>query len=192
MASKKLLPVIFFESQTDWESWLEDNQTVSPGVWVKMAKKASGIVSLDYPQALESALCYGWIDGQKNAFDDTYWLQHFTQRRPRSNWSKINCEKVTQLIAQGRMKPGGMKVVEEAKRDGRWEAAYAPQRDIAIPADFLERLAENPVARAFFDALDKRNRYIILYEIENAKKQETRVKRIEKFIVLLNAEKKLI
>jgi uncharacterized protein YdeI (YjbR/CyaY-like superfamily) len=192
VASKKLLPVIFFESQTDWESWLEDNQTVSPGVWVKMAKKASGIVSLDYPQALESALCYGWIDGQKNAFDDTYWLQHFTQRRPRSNWSKINCEKVTQLIAQGRMKPGGMKVVEEAKRDGRWEAAYAPQRDIAIPADFLERLAENPVARAFFDALDKRNRYIILYEIENAKKQETRVKRIEKFIVLLNAEKKLI
>ncbi|PKO19252.1 MAG: hypothetical protein CVU39_01490 [Chloroflexi bacterium HGW-Chloroflexi-10] len=192
MASKKLLPVIFFESQTDWEAWLEDNQTVSPGVWVKMAKKTSGIVSLDYPQALESALCYGWIDGQKNSFDDIYWLQHFTQRRPRSNWSKINCEKVTELIARGRMKPGGMKVVEEAKRDGRWEAAYAPQRDIAIPADFLEKLAENPVARAFFDALDKRNRYIILYEIENAKKQETRIKRIEKFIVLLNAEKKLI
>ncbi len=140
---------------------------------------------------LESALCYGWIDGQKASFDDRYWLQKFTPRRPKSIWSRINCEKATALIAQGRMHPAGLRQVELAKADGRWEQAYGSQSKITIPADFQSELDKNPQAQAFFSTLDSANRYAILFRIETAKRTETRTARIQKFIEMLSKGEKI-
>jgi uncharacterized protein YdeI (YjbR/CyaY-like superfamily) len=185
------LPILSFESQDRWETWLAENHSHSKGIWLKIAKKGTGIALIDYQGALESALCYGWIDGQKGALDDTYWLQKFTPRRPNSKWSKINREKALTLIAEGRMRPAGLRQVEMAQSDGRWEAAYDSQSRITIPADFQAELDKNEQAREFFNALNSANRYAILYRIQTAKKPETRSARISKFIEMLANQQKL-
>ncbi|MFF4439476.1 YdeI family protein [Streptomyces sp. NPDC001621] len=184
-------PVLPFATQDAWEKWLEENHEVVPGVWVKIPKADSGIDGVDYAQALESALCYGWIDGQKKKFDDQYWLQRFTARRKGSKWSKVNRDKVTDLTERGRMRPAGLREVEKAKADGRWEAAYSSQSKATVPDDLQKALDAAPAARDFFATLDSRNRFAILHRIEDAKKPETRTARIEKFVAMLAEEKKL-
>ena len=185
------LPIIPFESQEDWAAWLVDNHDTSDGLWLKIAKQASGIVSVSYSEALDVALCYGWIDSQKASFDDKFWLQRFTPRKPKSKWSKVNRNKATELIEQGKMKPAGLKEVELARQDGRWAAAYASQSTITVPEDFQHKLDEHPQARAFFATLDSANRYAILYRIQDAKKPETRARRIEQYIAMLDEGKKI-
>ena len=184
--------IIPFASQDDWEAWLAEQHATSAGLWIKIAKKDSGIASVDYEQAVEGALCYVWIDGQKDKFDDKYWLQQFTPRRPKSKWSKINCGKVAELIEKGRMRPPGLRQVEEAKADGRWDAAYPGARTITVPDDLQRELDKNDVAREFFSTLDRTNRYAILYRLHNATKPEARARRIEKFVAMLSEHQKLV
>jgi uncharacterized protein YdeI (YjbR/CyaY-like superfamily) len=188
---KKGLPIIHFESREDWEAWLQKNHATSDGIWVKLAKKSSKVNSVSRQEVLDIAICYGWIDGQAAPFDDNFWTQRFTRRRPKSNWSKINCQKATELIAQGKMKDPGLKEVELAKQDGRWDRAYESQRNITVPDDLRKKLDENPRASEFFANLDSKNRYAILYRIHDAKKPETRARRIEKFVAMLNEGKKI-
>jgi uncharacterized protein YdeI (YjbR/CyaY-like superfamily) len=185
------LPVLPFERQKDWAVWLGKNHATSSGVWLKLARKASGIKSVTYDEALEVALCYGWIDGQKKSSDEMSWLQKFTPRSPKSIWSKINTEKALRLIESGRMKPAGLKAVESAKQDGRWDAAYASQSKAVAPDDLQAELDRNAKAKAFFATLDSRNRYAILHRIHTAKKAETRAKRIEQFIRMLEKKEKI-
>lgn len=185
------LPIIPFASQADFEQWLEANHATSTGLWLKIAKKESGLASVNYAQALDVALCFGWIDGQKNKFDAEYFLQKFTPRRPRSTWSKINQEKVAVLITNGKMREAGLREIERAKADGRWAAAYESQSRITVPDDFQALLNENPAAQRFFDQLNSANRYAILFRITSAKKPDTRKQRIEKFIAMLNEGKKI-
>lgn len=185
------LPIIPFESQTAWEQWLEENHATADGLWLKIAKKGSGHPTVTYAEALDVALCFGWIDGQKDKFDDEYFLQKFTPRRKRSKWSQVNREKVEALIAQGKMRDAGMREIEAAKSDGRWDAAYAPPSKIEVPDDLQAELDKNPEAQAFFNQLNKTNRYAILYRIHDAKRPETRQKRITQFIDMLNEKKTL-
>jgi uncharacterized protein YdeI (YjbR/CyaY-like superfamily) len=181
------LPTIAFPSPAEWEAWLEDNHAVAPGVWVKMAKKDAGIDSVRYPEVLESALRFGWIDGRREAHDERYFLQRFTPRRSRSKWSRINRETAERLIAEGRMRPAGLAEVERAKADGRWEAAYEGQKSITVPDDLRRELDTRPKARAFFAELNSQNRYAILYRLHDAKKPETRARRLAKFVAMLEA-----
>jgi uncharacterized protein YdeI (YjbR/CyaY-like superfamily) len=184
------VPVIAFETQDDWSAWLEEHHAEPSGLWLKIAKKEAGVPSVTYAEALEIALCYGWIDGQKRALDDQFWLQRFTPRRPKSIWSRVNRDKATALIAEGKMRPAGLRQVELARGDGRWEAAYQSQRTVTVPDDFQRALDANPKAGAFFGTLDSANRYAILWRIQTAKKSETRAARIETFIAMLsNGEK---
>lgn len=192
METKQDLPILPFASQKEWESWLEKHHASSHGgLWLKIAKKDSGIPTVTYVEALDVALCYGWIDGQKGAYDETYFVQKFTPRRPKSRWSKINTEKVKALIESGRMRPAGMAEVEKAQADGRWEAAYDSQSRAVVPEDLQRELDRNPEAAAFFATLNKVNRYAILYRIHDAKKPETRARLIEKFIGMLNRGEKI-
>ena len=170
MKKADTLPIISFATQQDWEAWLKEHHTASTGMWLKIAKKDTGIPSLSYAEAVESALCYGWIDGQKASCDEQYWLQKFTPRGPKSLWSQVNCDKATALLASGRMQPAGRRQVELAKADGRWEAAYASQSKISIPDDFQRELDDNQKAQEFFMTLNSVNRYAILYRIHMAKK----------------------
>jgi uncharacterized protein YdeI (YjbR/CyaY-like superfamily) len=179
------LPVVSFASQQAWRTWLDKNYSASSGVWLKIAKKGSGVTTVSYAEALEIALCYGWIDGQKGRFDERYFLQRFTPRRPRSKWSKINCAKVTELIEKGAMEPAGLREVERAKADGRWAAAYASQSSATVPDDLQQELDKNKKAREFFATLSSVNRYAILYRIQDAKRPETRARRIAKFVEML-------
>jgi uncharacterized protein YdeI (YjbR/CyaY-like superfamily) len=188
---KQDLPIIAFASPEEWEAWLAQQHASSSGLWLKMAKKATGIPSITYEQALDVALCYGWIDGQKDSFDEQYWLQRFTPRRPKSRWSKVNREKVTALLAGGRMKPAGLREVERAQSDGRWDAAYDRQSVATVPTDLQLALDQNDRAREFFATLNSANRYAILYRIAEAKTPETRARRIEKFVAMLNEGQKL-
>jgi uncharacterized protein YdeI (YjbR/CyaY-like superfamily) len=190
-ASPDGLPVILFEQQQDWVDWLDQRHADSSGLWLRLAKKASGIPSVSYDEALEVALCYGWIDGQKKSDDAQFWLQKFTPRGPKSIWSKVNREKAQQLIESGQMKPAGLKAVEAARQDGRWAAAYDSPSQATTPADFQAELDENPAAKAFFTTLDRRNRYAILHRIQTAKKAETRARRIQQFIDMLANKEKL-
>ena len=185
------LPTLLFETQQDWEVWLEAHHAVVPGVWLQIAKKATGKPSVSYAEALDSAICYGWIDGQKAGLDDAHWLQKFTLRRAKSAWSRVNCEKATALIAAGRMQPAGQRQVDLAQADGRWEAAYDSQSRIAVPEDLQLELDARPEAKAFFETLDSRNRYAILYRIQTAKKAETRAGRIRKFVEMLGLGQKI-
>jgi uncharacterized protein YdeI (YjbR/CyaY-like superfamily) len=185
------LPVHLFAARSELEAWLEDNHGSSPGFWLKIAKKGSGVESVDYAEALELALCFGWIDSQKRGFDETYFLQRFTPRRPRGKWSQINRAKAEELIAAGAMRPAGLAEVERAKADGRWDAAYAGQRTAAVPDDLGEELARSPAAREFFDSLDAANRYAILYRLQEAKKPETRERRLRKFVAMLERGEKI-
>jgi uncharacterized protein YdeI (YjbR/CyaY-like superfamily) len=185
------LPIQPFARQKDWALWLEKNHATSSGVWLKLAKKASGVQSVTYDEALEAALCYGWIDGQKKSYDETSWLQKFTPRGPKSIWSKINTEKAQRLIESGKMMPAGLKAVEDARQDGRWDAAYASPSKAVVPDDLQAELDRNAKARAFFAMLDSRNRYAILHRIHTAKKAETRAKRIEQFVRMLEKKEKI-
>jgi uncharacterized protein YdeI (YjbR/CyaY-like superfamily) len=180
-----------FETQQDWEVWLNENHADANGIWLKIAKKEARTPSVSYAEALDSALCYGWIDGQKAAFDDRYWLQKFTPRTAKSIWSKVNCSKAETLIAAGRMQPAGMRQVELAKLDGRWERAYESQSKITIPPDFQSELDKNPKAKEFFNTLDRANRYAFLFRIHAAKKPETRSAKIQEFIEMLQQHQKL-
>jgi uncharacterized protein YdeI (YjbR/CyaY-like superfamily) len=183
------LPVLGFADAAAWESWLAGQHATAPGVWLKIAKKKPGSVpaGVSYPDALAVALCYGWIDGQKAGLDDDYWLQRFTPRRPGSRWSKINTEKAAELIEAGRMRPAGLREVERARADGRWDAAYSGQRTMGVPPDLERALAGNDAARAFFATLSGVNRYAILYRIADAKRPQTRARRIEKYVAMLAA-----
>jgi uncharacterized protein YdeI (YjbR/CyaY-like superfamily) len=179
------LPVIAFTSRAKWKAWLAKHHSTSSGLWLEIAKKGSEIDSVSYAEAIEVALCFGWIDGQKAAADDDHWLQRFTPRKPRSRWSKINRDKATALIERGEMQPAGLRQVDAAKRDGRWDAAYAGQRTMTVPTDLRDALKRNARARAFFETLDGANRYAVLYRIHDAKKPETRAARIEKYVQML-------
>lgn len=179
------LPILPFKSQKAWSTWLDKNHAKSTGLWLKIAKKDSGIASVTYAEALDVALCYGWIDGQKYSFDAACFLQKFTPRGPRSIWSKINRDKVLALIESGQMKPAGLKAIEVAKQNGRWDAAYDSHRTATVPADLQAALDGNPKAKAFFATLKSNNRYAILFRIQTAKKAETREKRIKQFIEML-------
>jgi uncharacterized protein YdeI (YjbR/CyaY-like superfamily) len=191
MDTKQGLPILPFSSQKDWEDWLDKHHQTSKGLWLKIAKKDAGIDTVTYAEALDGALCHGWIDGQKGALDDRFWLQKFTPRGPRSKWSKINREKAQALIQAGRMKPAGLAAVEQAQGDGRWEQAYDSQSKAAVPEDLQKELDRNPKAAAFFATLDSANRYAVLYRVQEAKKPETRARRIEKFIGMLNRGEKV-
>jgi uncharacterized protein YdeI (YjbR/CyaY-like superfamily) len=184
------LPILMFGSAAEWEAWLEANPEAD-GVWVKIAKKSTGIESVRYPEVLESALCFGWIDARREALDDEHFLQRFVPRRPRSRWSRINRETAERLVAEGRMRPAGLAEVERAKADGRWDAAYDPQSTSVVPDDLAAELASRPAARAFFEALDSRNRYAILHRLQDAKKPETRARRLAKFVAMLEAGERI-
>jgi uncharacterized protein YdeI (YjbR/CyaY-like superfamily) len=188
---KPELPMIAFASAGAWEAWLEENHATSDGLWLKLARKGSGIESVSFAEALDVALCYGWIDSQANGFDDHYWLQRFTPRRPRSKWSKRNRDKATRLIAESRMKPAGLREVERARADGRWEAAYDAQSTATVPEDFRRELEKDEEAREFFATLNSQNRYAILHRIQDARRPETRARRIEKYVAMLREGKKL-
>lgn len=191
MPVKKDLPVKRFRSKAAWENWLRRQHETSPGIWLELAKKDSGLVSVSYREAVEVALCYGWIDGQAASVDGKRYRQRFTPRRPRSNWSRINCAAVERLHAEGRLAPAGVRQMLAAQQDGRWAAAYASPRSIEVPEDLQAELETNPRARGFFEQLDSRNRYAILYRLHDAKKPETRQRRLEKFVRMLEAEETL-
>jgi uncharacterized protein YdeI (YjbR/CyaY-like superfamily) len=183
------LTAVVFPSAAAWQDWLESEHARSPGLWLKLAKKDSPGATLRYGEALDVALCFGWIDAQKRGLDDQYWLQRFTPRRPASKWSKINTEKADTLIATGRMRPAGLRAVESAQADGRWDAAYAGQRSITIPADLAEALAADRVAADFFATISSTNRYAILYRISTVKRPETRARKIAHFVEMLAEHK---
>ncbi len=191
MEMKESLPVVFFDSSQAWENWLEQHHTEPKGVWLKIAKKEAGLDTVSYSEALDTALCYGWIDGQKGAYDDRFWLQKFSPRSPKSRWSKVNCQKALALIAAGRMQPAGLRQVELAKSDGRWDAAYESQSKIGVPDDFQSALDQHPQAKEFFHTLNSANRYAILYRIQTAIKPETRTARIQKLVAMLERNEKI-
>jgi uncharacterized protein YdeI (YjbR/CyaY-like superfamily) len=182
---KKKGVVRAFRDAKAWESWLAKNQTATDGLWMRIAKKASRTKSITYPEAVEIALCYGWIDGQKKPESETTWLQRFVPRRPRSIWSKINREKALGLIACGRMQPSGLGEIERAKQDGRWDAAYESPKNAPIHPDFQTALDRNPRAKAFFNTVNAANRYAIIWRLHTAKKAETRERLTRKFIEML-------
>ena len=184
-------PVRLFKSKQDWAAWLEKNHHSGPGVWLRLAKKDSGLRSVSYKDALEVALCYGWIDGQKRPESELAWLQRFLPRSSRSIWSKINREKALALIASGEMKPAGLEAIENAKKNGRWDAAYDSPSGATVPSDFQAALDANPRAAAFFKTLDRANRYAVLWRIQIVKKAETRARKIEQFIGMLEREEKI-
>lgn len=179
------LPIELFASPEELEAWLEREHTRSPGLWLKIAKKGSGIESVSYAEALELALCFGWIDSQKRGHDELHFLQRFTPRRPRGRWSRNNREKAEELIEAGRMRVAGLAEVEAARADGRWEAAYDGQRTAQVPADLQRELDRNPAAARFFAELDSTNRYAIIYRLDDAKRPETRGRRLRKFVAML-------
>jgi uncharacterized protein YdeI (YjbR/CyaY-like superfamily) len=187
MNTSKELPVKRFASRSAWQAWLAKYHASSSGIWLELAKKESGIRSLARPEALEVALCYGWIDGQAASVDAKWWQQRFTPRRPRSKWSQINCAAVERLHAEGRLAPAGIREMQAAKRDGRWEAAYASPRTMPVPEDFQAALLDHPQARRAFDQLDSQNRYALLYRLHDAKRADTRERRVARFIDMLEA-----
>lgn len=184
------LPVKHFKNAAAWETWLALHAT-DDGVWLQIAKKGSGMVSVSYAEALEVALCHGWIDGQKKMFDAQCFVQRFTPRRPRSVWSKINVARVEVLIAAGRMQPAGLREVEAAKTDGRWQAAYDSSSTMEVPPELAAALAKNKKAAAFFETLNKTNRYAVCWRVQTAKKPETRADRVKKLVEMLARGEKI-
>ena len=185
------LPVQLFKDKNSWKAWLAGNHQISSGLWLRIAKKGARPKSLSYAEALEVALCYGWIDGQKKTYDESTWLQKFTPRGPRSIWSANNREKAGELIKKGLMQPPGLRAVEIAKENGQWEAAYASQSRISLPEDFQAELDKNVKAKAFFATLNSANRYAILFRLQTAKKPETHARRLRQFIEMLEKHEKL-
>jgi uncharacterized protein YdeI (YjbR/CyaY-like superfamily) len=185
----QFMQTLHFKTSADFRHWLEKNYTESGGIWLRIFKKDSHEKSLTYAEALDQALCYGWIDGQKKLSDKLSWLQKFTPRRPKSGWSKINTQHVERLIKAGTMTPAGMEAVEAAKADGRWETAYGSSRSATPPEDFLKELSKNKKAEAFFKTLNKANVYSIVYRLETAKKPETREKRMKTILAMMEQGK---
>ena len=179
------LPVRLFKDDAAWEAWLAKQHAKSVGLWLRIAKAASSVKTVSYAEALEVALCYGWIDGQKKTFDEATWLQKFTPRGKRSMWSKINREKVERLIESGRMQSAGLEAVGRAKANGQWDSAYDSHRTSAVPDDLQRALDAHPKAKEFFATLNSANRYAILFRIQTAKRAETRAKKIQHFINML-------
>jgi len=179
------LPVLTFSTPEEWEAWLAAESGRSTGVWLKLAKKSSGIASVSQQEAVDGALCFGWIDGQLDGFDENYWLVRFTPRKAKSKWSEINRRRAAALIDQGRMTPSGLREVEQAKADGRWESAYASQSKAAVPSDLKRALDSDRRAKRLFEELDSANRYAILYRVHGAKRPETRARLIEKYVAML-------
>jgi uncharacterized protein YdeI (YjbR/CyaY-like superfamily) len=184
-------PILFFKTQEEWEKWLAKNHDKVDGVWLQFYKKASGVESLTYHPALDEALCYGWIDGQVKQYDEKSYLQRFTPRRARSNWSHINTGHIERLTKLGKMKPSGIAEVERAKADGRWDNAYASPANMIVPGDFLKEIKKNKKAYEFFQTLNKSNTFAIAYQIQDAKKPETRERRMKKFIDMCERGEKL-
>lgn len=185
------LPEYKFTTQAAWRDWLAENHAKAPGVWLQLAKKGSGITSVSRSEALECALCYGWIDGQAKSIDDVWWFQKFTPRKPSSIWSVINRQKALDLIATGDMQAAGLAAIEQARKNGRWESAYESPRNITIPPDLQAELDAHPKAAAFFATLNSTNRYAILFRLQTAKKPETRASRLGKFVEMLNCGEKI-
>jgi uncharacterized protein YdeI (YjbR/CyaY-like superfamily) len=185
------LSILSFANPDGWSKWLAEHHASSPGLWLKIAKKGSKAASVTYAEAVEVALVWGWIDGQKGKLDDAWWLQRFSRRGPKSIWSKINRDKAEALVAAGKMEQAGLLQVERAKKDGRWEAAYEGQKRATVPSDLAQALAANPRAARFFETLESYNRYAVLFRIHTAKKAETRARRIEKFVEMLAKHEKV-
>jgi len=186
-AVHKGLPVLHFATEAEWDAWLVENGGRVAGIWLKLAKKGSGANSVTKAEAIVAAICHGWIDGQINPLDEQSWLIRFTPRGPRSKWSRRNRETAAGLIVAGRMSEAGRREVERAKADGRWQAAYAPQSSADVPPDLAAALDKTPAAKAFFATLTGANRYAVLYRVHDAKRPDTRAKRIAKFVEMLAA-----
>lgn len=185
------LPILFFTSQDEWSKWLEANHGVSDGIWLGMYKKGSGIPTVVYAEALDEALCYGWIDGQLKSGDDKYYIHRFTPRRAHSTWSRRNIGHVERLEKAGKMKPSGWKVIEDAKADGRWQNAYDSQSNMTVPEELMNELVKVPTSLAFFESLNKVNRYAIIWRIQSAKKHEIREKRMKIILEMLAKGEKI-
>ena len=185
------LPILYFESQNQFADWLAKQHNQSAGVWLKLAKKGAGIPSVTYDQAVETALCFGWIDSQKKGFNESFWLQRFTPRKENSLWSRVNRKKAEQLIESGQMQPAGLAAIEMAIKNGRWEGAYASQKTITIPVDLQLELDKHPRAKVFFNTLNSANRYAILYRLQTAQNAETRAKWLRQFIEMLERGEKI-
>jgi uncharacterized protein YdeI (YjbR/CyaY-like superfamily) len=183
-------PIRSFRDRSSWATWLEKNHAASSGVWLRLARKSSNLKSVSYDDAVEVALCYGWIDGQSKGVDENHRLQKFTPRTKRSMWSKRNRQRAVALIESGRMKPAGLMEIERAKQDGRWAAAYDSPSTMKVPRDLRAALNQEPRAKAFFKSLDGRNRYAILFQLQNAKRPATRARRIDRFVAMLAREDK--
>jgi uncharacterized protein YdeI (YjbR/CyaY-like superfamily) len=191
MTSTKDLPIVEFPDRAAWDAWLAEHHDASAGVWLKVAKKGAPRQTVSYAEALEEAIRYGWIDGQKRGFDEYFWLQRFTVRGPRSKWSQVNRRTATELMEQGRMHTAGLAHVQAAQRDGRWEKAYEAQSTATVPPDFQEALDRHPEAKAFFETLTGVRRYGFLYRLHHVSKPQARAKRIENYIGLLSAGRTL-
>jgi uncharacterized protein YdeI (YjbR/CyaY-like superfamily) len=191
MPGEKELPILSFPTASAWEAWLRKHHAETDGFWIKIAKKESGIASVGYEEALDEALCHGWIDGQKKPFDSEYYLQKFTPRRPKSLWSKRNIEKITVLTAAGRMSPAGLAEVEAAKRDGRWKAAYDSPKDMSVPEDFVKALEGDEKAQQFYRGLNRANLYAIAWRLATAKTPEARQRRFENLLAMIKRSEKL-
>lgn len=189
VTTKPELPVIPFANRDNWAAWLEQHHATSNGIRLKLAKKGTHIASISQEEAVEIALCFGWIDSQADRFNDDHWLLRFTPRRPKSKWSQINRARAESLLQNGDMRPAGLREVQRAKADGRWDAAYEAPSTATVPEDLRHELDRNEGARAYFDSLDSRNRYAILYQIQDARKPETRARRIAKYVNLLREQK---
>ncbi len=190
METLKDLPVLEFVTYKSWIDWLTLHHTQRTGIWIKCAKKGSGIITLTYEEAREGALRFGWIDGQRQKYDETYYLLHFKHRNPKSIWSKINRDIVDDLMQHNLLFPEGISEVDAAKRDGRWEQAYASQATISVPDDFQHALSKSPTAEANFQSISKSNRYAFLFRIHTAKREETRTRLIARFIEMLEVGEK--
>lgn len=189
--SSSELPIHHFERQQDWSTWLNENYVTSHGVWLQLAKKGADTQSVSYEEAIEIALCFGWIDGQKQTYSEQFWLQKFTRRSAKSVWSKISKDKAFALVKAGNMKPAGLKEIERAKIDGRWNAAYDSASKATVASDFQSALDSNAGAKDFFGTLDSRNRYAVLFSNQTAKMAETRAKKISQFVQMLARHEKV-
>ena len=182
---KRDLPVKAFPTLRDWEAWLAKQPATSKGLWLKLAKKSAKSASVSRQEAIDGALCHGWIDGQLDKFDDDWWLVRFTPRKPKGKWSEKNRTRALELMKEDRVSPAGLHEIEQAKKDGRWAVAYAPQSKATVPDDLEKALAKNKKARSFFSTLDAANRFAILYRVHTAAKAETRARRIEALVGML-------
>lgn len=190
MPKSSKVKILSFKSPAEWEKWLNKNHAAAEGVWLRFFKKASGVKSVSYAEALDGALCYGWIDSQMKGYDENSYIQKFTPRRKKSVWSKVNREKVARLIKDKKMAPAGAAAIAEAKKDGRWDAAYDPPSAMTMPADLAKELRKDKKAEAFFKSLNKANVYVVLWRLQTAKKPETRARRMKAILGMLKAGKK--